>query len=89
VVTPVTVGGTLDKPAVAFDQSSKVGAVATCINLLDGDITTAIDPVYASNPDDPVRQYHTAQVQEAKEIVDRNLKTIANLIERLWDKIEP
>jgi hypothetical protein len=89
LVTPVTVGGTLDKPAVAFDQSSKVGAVATCINLLDGDITTAIDPVYASNPDDPVRQYHTAQVQEAKEIVDRNLKTIANLIERLWDKIEP
>jgi len=89
VVTPVTVGGTLDKPTVAFDQSSKVGAVATCINLLDGDITTALDPVYASNPDDPVRQYHTAQVQESKEIVDRNLKTIANLIERLWDKVEP
>lgn len=88
VVTPVTVGGTLDRPTVGFDQGAKVGAIATCINLLEGDITTAIDPVYASNPDDPVRQYHTAQVQEAKEIVDRNLKTIADLIERLWDKIE-
>jgi hypothetical protein len=89
VVTPVTVSGTLDKPQVGFDQSNKAGAIATCINLLEGDITTAIDPVYAGNPDDPVRQYHTAQVQEAKEIVDRNLKTIADLIERLWDKVEP
>lgn len=89
VVTPVSVAGTLENPTVSFDQSNKVGAVATCINLLEGDITTAIDPVYANNPDDPVRQYHGAQVQEAKEIVDRNLKTIADLIERLWDKIAP
>jgi hypothetical protein len=89
VVTPVSVGGTLENPTVGFDQTNKVGAVATCINLLEGDITTAIDPVYASNADDPVRQYHEAQVQEAKEIVDRNLKTIADLIERLWDKVAP
>jgi len=89
VVTPVSVGGTLERPTVAFDQSSKVGAIATCINLLEGDITTAVDPAYANNADDPVRQYHGAQVQEAKEIVERNLKTIADLIERLWDKIEP
>ena len=70
VVTPVSVGGTLENPTIAFDQGQKVGAIATCINLLEGDITTAMDPAYGSNVDDPVRQYHEAQVKEAKEIVD-------------------
>jgi hypothetical protein len=87
VVSPVTLGGTLEKPTVAFDQSQKVGAIATCINLLDGDITTAMDSAYGSNADDPVRQYHEAQVKEAKEIVDRNLRTIADLIDRVWDRL--
>ena len=87
VVSPVSIGGTLENPTVAFDQSQKVGAIATCINLLEGDITTAIDPAYGNNADDPVRQYHEDQVKEAKEIVDRNLKMVADLIERLWDKV--
>jgi hypothetical protein len=87
VVSPVSIGGTLENPIVAFDQSQKVGAIATCINLLEGDITTAIDPAYGNNADDPVRQYHEDQVKEAKEIVDRNLKMVADLIERLWDKV--
>lgn len=88
VVTPVTVGGTLERPTVGFDESQKVGAIATCINLLDGDITTAMDAAYGNNADDPVRQYHEAQVQEAKEIVERNLKTIADLVQQLWDKVD-
>jgi hypothetical protein len=87
VVSPVSIGGTLERPTVAFDQGEKVGAIATCINLLEGDITTAIDPAYGSNADDPVRQFHEAQVKEAKEIVDRNLKAVAELIERIWDKL--
>jgi hypothetical protein len=87
VVSPVAIGGTLEKPTVAFDEGQKVGAIATCINLLDGDITTAVDPAYANNAVDPVRQYHEDQVKEAKEIVDRNLKLVAELIERLWDKV--
>jgi hypothetical protein len=87
VVSPVSIGGTLEKPTVAFDQGQKVGAIATSINLLDGDITTAIDPAYAANTADPVRQYHEAQVKEAKEIVDRNLRAVADLIERLWDRL--
>jgi len=87
VVSPVSIGGTLEKPSVAFDQSQKVGAIATCINLLEGDITTAIDPTYGSNAEDPVRRYHEEQVKEAKEIVDRNLKMVADLIERVWDKL--
>src|SRR5918995_200410 len=82
VVSPVSIGGTLEKPTVAFDQGQKVGAIATCINLLEGDITTAMDAAYGNNADDPVRQYHEAQVKEAKEIVDRNLRTIADLVER-------
>ena len=87
VVSPVAIGGTLENPTVTFDQGQKVGAIATCINLLEGDITTAIDPAYGNNADDPVRQYHEDQVKEAKEIVDRNLKLVADLIERLWDKL--
>jgi hypothetical protein len=87
VVSPVAIGGTLEKPTVTFDQAQKVGAIATSINLLDGDITTAIDPVYAANTADPVRQYHEDQVKEAKEIVDRNLRAVADLIERLWDRL--
>jgi hypothetical protein len=87
VISPVSIGGTLERPIVTFDQGQKVGAIATCINLLDGDITTAIDPTYATNADDPVRQYHEDQVKEAKEIVDRNLKLVADLIEDLWDKL--
>jgi hypothetical protein len=87
VVSPVSIGGTLENPTVTFDQGQKVGAIATCINLFDGDITTAIDPAYGNNAEDPVRQYHEDQVKEAKEIVDRNLRLVADLIERLWDKI--
>jgi hypothetical protein len=44
VVSPVSIGGTLENPTVAFALTQKVGAIATCINLLEGDITTAIDP---------------------------------------------
>jgi hypothetical protein len=88
VVTPVTVGGTLERPTVGVDESPQVGAIATCINLLDGDITTAMDAADGTNADDPVRQYHEAQVQEAKEIVERNLKTIADLVQQLWDKVD-
>jgi len=87
VVSPITVGGTLEKPTIAFDNGQKVGAIATCINLLEGDITTAMDAAYGNNADDPVRQYHEAQVKEAKEIVDRNLRTIADLIDRVWDRL--
>jgi hypothetical protein len=87
VVSPVSIGGTLEHPTVTFDQGAKAGAIATSINLLDGDITTAIDPAYGSNADDPVRQYHENQVSEAKEIVDRNLRLAADLVERLWDKL--
>jgi hypothetical protein len=87
VVSPVSIGGTLEKPTVSFDQGQKVGAIATSINLLDGDITTAIDPAYSTDANDPVRQYHEDQVKEAKEIVDRNLNAVADLIERLWDKV--
>jgi hypothetical protein len=87
VVSPVSIGGTLEKPTVAFDQAQKSGVIATSINLLDGDITTAIDPAYGTNANDPVRQYHEEQVKEAKEIVDRNLTAVADLIERLWDKL--
>jgi hypothetical protein len=87
VVSPVSIGGTLEKPTVSFDQGQKVGAISTCINLLEGDITTALDPAYATNTADPVRQYHEDQVKEAKEIVDRNLRAVADLIERLWDRL--
>jgi hypothetical protein len=87
VVSPVSIGGTLEKPTISFDQGQKVGAIATCINLLEGDITTALDPAYATNTADPVRQYHEGQVKEAKEIVDRNLRAVADLIERLWDRL--
>ena len=87
VVSPVSVGGTLESPTVAFDQGRNVGAIATCINLLEGDITTAMDAAYSSNVNDPVRLYHEAQVKEAKEIVDRNLSTLAELIERIGDKL--
>ena len=87
VVSPVSIGGTLENPTLTFDQGQKAGAIATCINLLDGDITTAIDPAYANNAEDPVRQYHEDQVKEAKEIVDRNLRTIADLIDRVWDRL--
>lgn len=87
VVSPVSIGGTIEKPTVAFDQETKAGAIATCINLLDGDITTAMDAAYSSNAEDPVRQYHQAQVTEAKEIVERNLNTIADLIDRVWNRL--
>jgi hypothetical protein len=87
VVSPVSIGGTLEKPTISFDQGQKVGAISTCINLLEGDITTALDPAYATNTADPVRQYHEGQVKEAKEIVDRNLRAVADLIERLWDRL--
>ena len=53
VVSPVSIGGTLENPTVTFDQGQKVGAIATCINLLDGDITTAIDPAYGNNAEIP------------------------------------
>jgi len=57
------------------------------IDLLQGDITTAMTPNFESN--NTLREYHTMREQQAHEIVERNikvLKSIGGLIEEFKPK---
>ncbi len=78
------ISGTLAKPKVDFGSDAKPGnALATSINLVEGDITSVIPDKFWAADKQVIRDFHQAQVEQAKDIVARNLGLVADLGQRV------
>lgn len=79
VVGGVEIGGDLRKPTIKLAPNAGKNTLATSINLAQGDITTVIPEAYWAPDREVVRQFHEAQVQRGQDIVDRNIRLIAEV----------
>lgn len=78
----VELSGDLCKPDIKL-PGGQHKAIVTCVNLVEGDITSCFPDEYTTEERSWVRSYHDEQVKQGKEIVNRNLRLIAELGERL------
>lgn len=62
-------------------------AISTTINLAEGDITNAVPAKFWAPDQQVIRDFHQAQVEQAKLIVDRNLRLIGELGKQIADGI--
>jgi hypothetical protein len=62
-------------------------AISTNINLVEGDITSVVPAKFWAPDQQIVRDFHQAQVEQAKAIVDRNLRLIGELGKQIADGI--
>ncbi|MFO7566791.1 MAG: hypothetical protein R6X02_29380 [Enhygromyxa sp.] len=89
IVTQVgdaTISGEIASPKLEFEEQ-KGTAIATSINLIEGDITSVVPEKFWAPDQQIVRDFHEAQVEQAKDIVERNLRLIGELGERIFDAI--
>lgn len=83
-VDDVAISGTLAKPNVDFGATPKAGKViATSINLVQGDVTSVVPERFWAADKQAIREFHQAQVGQAKEIVARNLELILEVGEKV------
>ncbi len=59
-------------------------SIHTTINLLEGDITTSMHLEFASDPQ-TVANFHKEQVNKAEHIIERNVKTLKDLVNTLME----
>lgn len=89
-VGDVEISGELSNPTLRFpakpaDAGSKT--LATTIDMVQGDITTAIPDSFWAPEKEVVRSYHQAQVKQANEIVERNVKLVVELATQLKEEL--
>jgi hypothetical protein len=68
---------------VTLKIRTEVGAakMETSINLLQGDITTKIDPEFITGAYQSLRDFHAAREAEAANIVKNNIEALHRLVE--------
>lgn len=84
-VGDVNVSGDLAKPTVTLGKGS---AIATSINLVEGDITSVVPEEFLAPGQQVIRDFHDAQVEQAKAIVERNLRMIAEIGKQVVEAIK-
>lgn len=70
--------GPLDRAMVEFGGEPG-DAIATSINLVEGDITSVVPEKFWAPDKQVIRDFHQQQVEQGKDIVERNLKLISEL----------
>jgi hypothetical protein len=84
VVDDVTISGTLAQAEVKFGDAVKQGnVIATSINLVQGDVTSVVPDRFWAADKQVIRDFHQAQVGQAKQIVERNLQLIGEIGEKV------
>lgn len=63
----------------SLDIEEKPKAISTCIDLLQGDITTVFDPEFVTGTYQSLRDFHAAREKEGHDIVQKNLAAIQAL----------
>ena len=83
VVGDVELSGDIQHPQVQFTTGgtdTEQIVIATNINLIDSDITTAIPTKYENQVDGTIMKYHTEQVTQANATMDQKVKLIESLV---------
>ncbi len=82
IIADIKVSGELKQPTVTIPEDTG-HAIATSINLIDGDITTAIPKEFWSRENTAIREFHQRQVEQGSEIVARNIRLICDVGSKL------
>jgi hypothetical protein len=67
------------KKKIAYSEG-KVRSILTQIDLLEGDITTAMSPDFLEEPYDQLREFHADREKRGQEIIDGNIKALKELV---------
>ncbi len=79
----------IDKDKIKFDPTdADTDALTTQIDLLSGDITTAMSEKFLEPPYSVIRDFHMSREKEAQNIIERNIKAIQSLIQLFKDVID-
>lgn len=82
-VGDVEVSGDLNKPQISLPTDKEAKALATSINLAQGDITSAIPEQFLAPDQEIIREYHKSQVAQANTIVERNVGLLVELVKNV------
>jgi hypothetical protein len=75
------------KDGLTFDES-KVKAIATKIDLLQGDITTVCDQEFVTGNYQSLREFHAEREKEGREIISNNIRTLQELLKWVSDLLK-
>ena len=78
-------GGAATKIEVS-DGGTKV--IWTSINLVQGDITTVVDPEFQGDAGRELREFHKSRESQGLEIIHRNISALKELVALLGDAVE-
>ncbi len=78
IVSDVPVSGDFRRPELSI-QPNTSNAIATSINLVEGDITSAAPESMWSPDRAVVRDFHQGQVERGSAIVERNIRLVSEL----------
>lgn len=65
-------------------NDSTADRMSSQINLLTGDITTAMTDKFVAEYKE-LREYHTSREKEGHEIIEKNIKTLKSIVETISD----
>lgn len=82
VVGEATISGDINDTKVKFPPDT-TNAIATSINLIEGDITSVVPKQFWSPENEVIRQYHQAQIEKGHAVVAGNIQVIGEFGERL------
>ena len=61
---------------INFDSdNSKTKAIITQIDLLEGDITTALHEKFLEAPYNKIREFHADREKDGRDIIEKNIKS--------------
>ena len=72
-----------------LDPQGKPKQMRTVINLLEGNITTEIDPEFVTGAYQSLRDYHSAREREGSAIVKANIEALEKLVALARDLAKP
>ncbi|MBE2221331.1 MAG: hypothetical protein IAF02_07310 [Anaerolineae bacterium] len=93
----ITAVGDVDVSQTAVDQNGKkqttrgetyqnAKAILSTIDLIDGDISTVMDEAFVNDPAyASIRDEHLNRLQNAQDIVDKNIKTLLGMVKTVGD----
>lgn len=93
----VTAVGDVDVSQTAVDQDGKkqitrgetyqnAKAILSTIDLIDGDISTVMDEAFVNDAGyASIRDEHLNRLQDAQDIVDKNIKTLLGMVKTVGD----
>ncbi len=72
--------------ATGASSDGAAKAITTTIDLLQGDITTEIDPAFVGDSYKALRDFHASREKQAMDIIKTNIEAIEKLCQMIADE---